>query len=105
VSVGEALGLPGREKAGVGTAVVAHGQRAKPQVDDLYCMRMTVLHLERVMMVAAVSRRRSTRRDLGHNPSPSHLFHDPLLLLGLRSFARNSTLTLQRVQKASFRGI
>jgi len=64
--VGEALGLPVREKSRVRPAVVAHGQRAVAQVDDLYRVRMTALHAERVSMVAPMRRRGSARCYLGH---------------------------------------
>src|ERR1035437_4356734 len=47
-------------------AVVAHGQRAVAQVNDLHRVRMTALRAERVIMVAPVRRRDSARRYLGH---------------------------------------
>jgi len=64
--LGEALGLPAWEKPRVRPAVVAHGQRAVAQVNDLHRVRMTALHAERVIMVAPVRRRDSARRYLGH---------------------------------------
>ena len=64
--LGEALGLPVREKPRVRPAVVAHGQRAVAQVNDLHRVRMTALHAERVIMVAPVRRRDNARRYLGH---------------------------------------
>jgi hypothetical protein len=66
VPLGEALGLPVREEPLVRPAVVALGQRAVAQVNDLHRVRMTALRAERVIMVAPVRRRDSARRYLGH---------------------------------------
>jgi hypothetical protein len=54
--LGKALGFPTREKTRVRAAVVAYGYRSAAQEDDVHCVRMTALHAERMMMVAAVRR-------------------------------------------------
>lgn len=63
MSVGEVLSLPRGEKARVDPAVVAHSQPATAQIDNLHCVRMAALCLERMTMVAAVRCLRSTRRN------------------------------------------
>ena len=75
--LGEALGLLVREKTRVRPAVVAHGQRAVPQVNDLYRVWMTALHAERVIMVAPVRRHGRARCYLGHLRSTWYLIHGP----------------------------
>ena len=77
---GEALGLPVREKARVSPAVVADGQRAWAEVDDLHRVRMTALAVGRVIMVASVCRRGSARCYFGHLRSTRHLIHGQHLL-------------------------
>jgi hypothetical protein len=83
MSLGEALGLPVREKSGVCPAVVTHGQCTVPQEDDLHRVRMTALHADHVIMVAPVSRCGSARC---HSPFSliSFLLHGPPLFVGLR---------------------
>jgi len=78
VPLGEAFGLPIREKPRVRPAVVAHGQRAMAQVDNLHHVRMTALPAESVIMVAPVRRLGSARRYLGPLRWTSYLIHDPL---------------------------
>ena len=97
VLLGEALGLPVREKPRVRPAVVAYRQRAVAQVDDLHRVRMTPLQAECVIMVAPMRRRDSARCDLGHLRSTWHLIHDPPLSVR-RLFTRNITLTLEAVR-------
>ena len=60
VPLGEALGLPTREKPRVRPAVMAHGQCAMAQVDNLHDVR-TALPPGRVIMVAPVHRRSGAR--------------------------------------------
>jgi hypothetical protein len=91
VSFGEALGIPMREKARVRPAVVAHGQGATAQEDDLHRVRMTALHAEHVMMVAPVRRADGARGHPGHLGPICYLLHDPPLLL---SGGRSPTLVI-----------
>jgi|GEM_PF-2374154 len=50
----KALGRPKRQKSRVRPAVMAHGQRAIAQVDDLHHMGLTALPAQSVIMVAPV---------------------------------------------------
>ena len=77
VPLGETLGLPVREKPRVRPAVVAHGQRAVAQINDLHLVRMAALHARRVIMVAPVRRRGSARGNRGHLRSTQYLIHGP----------------------------
>jgi hypothetical protein len=65
VHLGEARGLPVREKPRVRPAVVAHGQRAVAQMDDLHRVRVTARHAGHVIVVAPVRRRGGARCHLG----------------------------------------
>jgi hypothetical protein len=89
VPLGETLGLPVREKPRVRPAVVAHGQRAVAQVDDLYRVRMTALHAEPVIMVAPVRRRDGACCYFGHLRWTWYLIHGPHLLIGSRAVHRS----------------
>ena len=77
--LGETLGLPVREEPRVRPAVVAHGQCAVAQVNDLHRVRMTALQAERMIMVAPVRRRGGARCYLGHIRPTWYLNHDPPL--------------------------
>jgi hypothetical protein len=74
VPLGQALGLPVRQKPRVRPAVVAHGDRAVAQMDDLHRVRVTALHGDRVIVVAPVRRAGGARCHLG---SIWYLVHDP----------------------------
>jgi hypothetical protein len=82
VPLGEALGLPIREKPRVRPAVVAHGQRAAAQVHDVHRVRMTELYAEPVIVVSSVRRCGSACCDGCHLCPISYLIHalPPLLL-------------------------
>jgi hypothetical protein len=92
VLIGEALGFPLREKPPVHPAVVAHGQTLETQVDDLNSVRMAALLVERMIMVASVRRRRSTRCYLGYSRSISYLIHDSPHIIGCQFFTSDITL-------------
>ena len=90
VPLGEALGLPVGEKARVRPAVVAHGQGAMAQVDNLHHVRMTALLAESVIVVAPVRRIGSARCHPGHLRQIPSLIHDLLP----SSFVRRGLETL-----------
>jgi hypothetical protein len=79
--LGEALGLPGREKPRVSPAVVAHGQCPAAEVDDLHGVRMTALAGGGMVMVASVRRCGSARCYLGDLYPTWYLFHGQHLLV------------------------
>lgn len=64
VSLRQVLGLSAGKKTRVGPAVMAHGQRAMAQVDDLHSVRMTAPWLHSMVMVTHMSRSGCARRHL-----------------------------------------
>ena len=101
---GDALGLPTWEKPRVRPAVVAHGQRAVTQVNDLHRVRMT-LHAERVIMIPSVRRCGGARCYVGHPCSTRYLIHDPPPLHPFAGLLTNTNLTLQVGGSGTFRNI
>jgi len=91
VPLGEALCLPVGEEPRIRPAVVADGQPAVAEKDDLHCVGMTALDADRVLMVAPVCCRRGACGHLSHLTSSWYRLHGPLPLLHSRSFLRLST--------------
>lgn len=67
VLCGEAFGHPKWHKPRVRPAVMAHGQCAIAQVDNLHHVGMTALHAQSVIMVAPVRRLGSAGCHLSHS--------------------------------------
>jgi hypothetical protein len=87
MALGEALGLPVWDEPGVRATVMADGDRALPQLDDLHRVRMTAVRVRRMVVVASVSGGGGRRRHPGHAAVNSALLHGAACLVGSLNYA------------------